>query len=79
MDMENIDATKNALLSLADGYRSQIAFIETEQTVNERALEGFDEETRERIEREVEFKSQDLAFYKRRLEIVHGLLAEFAE
>ena len=79
MYQEDEDAIKNALLSLADGYRSQIAFIETERKVNEQALEGFGEEVRGRVEAEVEFKLQDLEFFKRRLEVVYSLLAESAE
>lgn len=79
MDEQWSDDRKNALVSLADTYRTQVARLEAEREVNERALDGASDETRARVEEQSFYAQVDVEFEKERLRIVYALLAEASE
>lgn len=79
MDEQWSDDRKNALVSLADTYRTQVALLEAEKEVNEKALDGASDETRTRVEEQSFYAQVDVEFEKERLRIVYALLAEASE
>lgn len=79
MDEQWSDDRKNALVSLAATYRTQVALLEAEKEVNEKALDGASDETRARVEEQSFYAQVDVEFEKERLRIVYALLAEASE